>query len=313
MEIAALRTFVEVMRRGSFASVARDHGVDPSSISRAIATLEDELGLRLFQRTTRRLSATEAGLVYFDRVEPIIAELERARLRAVDVSEAPRGTLRIAAPVSFAQLNIVPLLPELAARYPDLSFDLRLTDAALDLVEEHIDVAIRMGPLRESGLVATRLSPMVSKICASPLYIETHGRPQTPQDLEKHKCLLLAMPGFSARWRLRDREGNVTEVPIQGPLRTSNAIALKQCALAGMGIILQARWIIGREIGDGSLVDLFPAHEVTAADFEAPAVWLLYPSRAYLPLKVRVFVDFLKEKFQSAPPWDGPWDGPIRR
>lgn len=306
MNVAILRTFVEVMRRGSFAAVARDRDVDPSSISRSIAALEDELGLRLFQRTTRRLSPTEAGLVYFDRVEPIIAELERARLRAVDVSEGPRGTLRIGAPVSFAQLNIVPLLPELAIHYPDLSFDLRLTDATQDLVEEHIDVAIRMGPLRDSGLIASKLSPMIFKICASPSYIETHGRPQTPQDLEQHKCLLLAMPGFDARWRLRDRGSDVTEVPVQGPLRTSNAIALKQCALAGMGIILQARWIVGRELRDGSLVDLFPNHEVTAANFEAPAVWLLYPSRAYLPLKVRVFADFLKEKFKSNPPWDAP-------
>jgi len=306
MDVANLRAFVEVMRRGSFASVARDRDVDPSSISRSIAALENELGLRLFQRTTRRLSATEAGLVYFDRVEPIIAELERARLRAVDVNEGPRGTLRVTAPVSFAQLNIVPLLPELAVRYPDLSIDLRLTDAALDLVEEHIDLAIRMGPLRESGLIAAKLSPMISKICASPSYIEAHGQPRAPQDLEGHKCLQLAMPGFGARWRLRDRKGTVTDVPVQGPLRTSNAIALKQCALAGMGIVLQARWIVGRELREGSLVDLFPDHDVTAANFEAPAVWLLYPSRAYLPLKVRVFADFLKEKFKNAPPWDTP-------
>jgi DNA-binding transcriptional LysR family regulator len=304
MDVTTLRTFVDVMRRGSFAAVARDRDVDPSSISRAIARLEDELGLRLFHRTTRRLSPTEAAVVYFDRVESLVEELERARLKAVDSGDRPTGTLRIAAPVSFAQLNLVPLLPELAERYPGLSFDLVLTDAALDLVEERIDVALRLGPLPESGLVAHRLSPLVARVCASPAYLARHGRPETPPDLERHDCLLLNMPEFTDRWRFRDRAGQQTDVRVRGRLRTSNAVALKQCALGGMGVILQARWIVGRELHRGSLIDLFPDHEVTAAAFASPAIWLLYPSRTYLPRKVRVFVDFVRRKFEAAPPWD---------
>ena len=214
--------------------------------------------------------------------------------------------LRIAAPVSFAELNLVPLLPALARRYPDLSFDLVLTDAALDLVEERIDVALRLGPVAPTGLVALRLAPLVSRVCASPAYLERHGRPAAPGELERHSCLLLHMPGFDDRWRFRDREGQVTSVRVRGRLRTSNAIALKQCALAGMGIILQGRWIVGRELRDGTLVDLFPDHEATAASFESPAMWLLYPSRAYLPLKVRVFVRALRAAFAGTPPWDTP-------
>ncbi len=306
MDSTTLSTFVEVMRRGSFAAVARDRNVDPSSISRAIAGLEDELGVRLFHRTTRRLSPTGAGVAYFERVEPLVEELERARLTAADNDQRPTGTLRIAAPVSFAQLNLVPLLPELAELYPDLSFDLVLTDAALDLVDERIDVAVRLGPLPDSRLVARRLAPLVARVCASPAYLDRHGRPDAPSALERHNCLLLNMPGFADQWQFRDRDGHITDVRVRGRLCTSNAIALKQCALAGMGVILQARWIVGRELHDGTLVDLFPDHEATAATFASPAIWLLYPTRAYLPLKVQVFVNYLNQKFKGTPPWDTP-------
>ncbi len=309
MEVTTLRIFVEVMQRGSFAAVARDRNVDPSSVSRAIAGLENELGLRLFHRTTRRLSPTEAGLVYFDRVEPLVDELERARLQAVDMSQRPTGTLRLAAPVSFAQLNLVPLLPEFARLYPELSLDLALTDAVLDLLEERIDVALRLGPLADSRLISRKLASMEPKICASPDYLERNGRPRKPSDLANHDCLLLDMPGFSDRWRFRDHRGETAEVRVPSRLRTSNAVALKQCALGGMGIILQGRWIVGQELNDGRLVDLFPDHQVTAASFEAPAIWLLYPSGSYLPLKVRVFIEFLQRKFEDGSPWDigGNW------
>jgi len=303
MDTEVLEIFIETVRRGSFAAVARDRGVDPSSISRAIATLEGDLGIRLLQRSTRRLAPTEAGQIYFERVEPIVEELGRARALAADTGERPTGTLRIAAPVSFAQLNIVDLLPEFSAAYPDLSLDLMLTDVALDLVTERIDVALRMGPLADSSLVAHRLAPMVARACASPAYLARHGRPARPRDLAGHNCLLLALPGFGPRWRFRDVDGGTEEVLVSGRVTTSNGIALKSFALAGMGITLQSRWTAGRELRSGSLVDLFPEYEVTASSFDN-AVWVLYPSRAYLPLKVRVFVDFLKEKFRNGPPWD---------
>ncbi|MEM7586810.1 MAG: LysR family transcriptional regulator [Acidobacteriota bacterium] len=304
MELEDLRAFVGVVRRGSFAAVAREQQVDPSSISRAIARLESELDLRLFHRTTRRLTPTEAGALYFDRVEPLIGELEAARSQASDAGHRPAGTLRIAAPVSFSQLNLVPLLPELSRRYPDLAFDLVLTDAELDLVAERIDVALRLGPLRDSGLIATRLAVMEPRICASPEYLARRGTPQAPHELVEHDCLVLDMPGFSETWRFRPAEAPESTVEVRVPvkLRTSNAVALKQCALGGMGIILQGRWIVGRELEEGRLVELFPGLEATAASFAAPAIWVLYPSRSYLPLKVRVFVDFMKRRFAAGTP-----------
>lgn len=295
MQTDDIRVFVEVVKRGSFAAVARDREVDPSAISRSVAALEGELGVRLLQRTTRRMSPTEAGMQYFDRVEPLLDELERAHVQAAESNRKPKGVVRLAAPVSFALLNIVPLLPEWAARYPEVSLDLKLTDAALDLVTERIDVAIRLGPIEPSGLVATRLAAMRSRVCASPAYVERAGRPRRPADLASHECLLLDMPGFGSRWRFRNARGGC-EVEVSGRVRSSNAMALKECALAGMGVILQAEWIVGRELREGSLIDLFPRHEVTAAEFADPAMWILFPSREYLPLKVRMAVDFLKEK-----------------
>ena len=300
----ALEVLREVMRRGSYAKAALARGVDPSSISRTILGLEDQLGIRLFQRTTRRLSPTEAGAVYFQRMEPLLEEFESARLEALDIDRHPRGTLRIAAPASFAQLNLVEPLAELAKLYPELSFDLILTDAALDLVAERIDVAVRLGPLAPSQLVAVRLASMRGSVCASPAYLAEHARPRRPKDLAFHKCMLLDMPGFDSIWRFESSKGKREEIAVSGRLRSSNAIALKQFALAGLGVALLARWISGRELEEGQLIDLFPRYEVTSANFDHPAVWILYPSRAYLPLKVRVLIDYLKARFARRSPWE---------
>lgn len=304
MDTNALAIFVDVARKRSFAAVARDRDVDPATISRAVGSLEQELGLRLFHRTTRTLALTEAGVVYFERVEPLVSELTKAQLAAVDVHEQPRGVLRIACPVSFAELNVTPLLPEFAQRYPELTFELVLTDAIVDLISEHLDVAIRIGPLHDSTLIAHKLSPMIARVCATPDYIRRHGKPQTPRDLATHRCLVLAMPGFTRNsWKFTDSEGRTSDIIVNEALRTSNAVALKQCALAGMGITLQARWMVGKELREGTLIDLFPEYAVTAA-FDDAAAWLLYPSRRYVPHKVQVFVEFIRGKFKHGPPWD---------
>lgn len=302
MDVLALRIFVEVMRRGSFAAVARDRDLAPSSISRAIATLEDDLGIRLFQRTTRRLAPTEAGRIYFERVEPLIDELERARLMATDVSERPRGTLRVTTPVSFGQVVMIPFLPELMATHPELSVELLMTDAMVDLLAERVDVALRLGRLPDSGLTAHRLCDMAFAVCASPAYLERHGRPEAPHDLAQHDCLVFLMGSHRSRWRFQRARGKITEVAVHGRCVISNALALRECAVAGMGPVLLPRWAVARELERGALVDLFPGHQVTATDFDS-AAWLLYPSRAYLPLKVRVFVDFLAARFRNGAPW----------
>ena len=304
MDLNALTIFVEVVRKRSFTAVARDRAVDATTISRAIATLERELDLRLFQRTTRSVQPTEAGMIYFERVEPLIDELQKARLAAADVHAQPHGVLRVACPVSFAQLNLVPLLPAFARQYPQIRFELVLTDSMVDVITEQLDVAIRVGPLQDSTLIAHKLCPMVARVCATPAYLRAYGHPQTPAELAQHRCLTLALPAFSRRnWTFTDQAGKTSEVVIDALVRSSNAMALKQCALADMGLTLQARWMVGRELREGTLVDVFSDYQVTAALDEADA-WLLYPSRKYVPQKVERFVAYLREQFRHGPPWD---------
>lgn len=311
MEIATLRTFVEVMRRRSFTSVAQGLNVAPSSISRTIASLESELGVRLFHRTTRNLSPTEAALAYFDRVEPMLTELEKAALEAADSGETPRGLLRITAAVAFAQVNLIPLLPEFSRRYPELRFDLILVDKLLDLVEERIDLAIRLGRLAESSLIAHRLCDMTYVACASPEYLRRRGRPKTPHDLERHDCLRYPVPGYGAQWRFRKGD-DTFEVPILGRVVANNGVALVQSAAAGMGVVMLPRWLMADEIRRGTLVELFPEYRATASEFDV-AAWMLYPSRSYLPRKVRVFADFLKEKFREGAPTEAGLAPPAQR
>jgi DNA-binding transcriptional LysR family regulator len=192
-----LTIFVEIMRKRNFAAVARDRNINPAGVSRSIAALEKELNARLFQRTTRRVEPTEAALVYFQRVEPLVCELNNARLLVAEQNERVQGVLRFSCPVSFAQLNITPLMPEFSERFPELNFDLVLSDSILDLINERLDAAIRIGSLTDSNLIAQKLSPMVARVCAAPDYLEKHGRPNKPEDLINHKCLLLELATFA--------------------------------------------------------------------------------------------------------------------
>lgn len=302
MDLSVVQTFVEVVRQGSFAAVARDRNLDPSSVSRAIASLEKELGIRLFQRTTRQLSLTEAGTVYFERMEPLVSEMKEAIAAAKEVSNHPRGTLRITASVSFGLACIVPHLAQFESRYPDLSIDLVLTDSVLDLVNERLDIAIRLGKMTDSTLIAHRLMPTQYFVCASPSYLKQKGHPRQPQQLSQHECLRFPLDGFRTKWWFEDRRGQKQgreAIAIQGKIVISNAIALRECTLAGMGLSLLPNWLIQSHLEAGSLINVFPHHAVTATDFET-AAWFVYPSKSYLPLKVKVFTDFLKAAVQQS-------------
>ena len=293
-----LQLFVEVMRQGSFAAVARDRNLDPSSVSRAISGLEAELGIRLFQRTTRKLSPTEAGSTYFERIEPLMEEMQQAIDITADVSGQPRGILRVTTSVSFGHKCIVPLLPEFAALYPDLTVDLLLTDAVVDLLTDRIDVAVRLGRLADSTLMAQQLMPTYYAVCASPSYLKKASPLKQPMDLAHHDCLLFPLAGFRSRWLFKDMKDQVCEVAVSGRTLISSAMALQQCAVSGMGLALLPHWLIAEDLLTGDLVNVFPDYDVTATDF-GTAVWMVYPSRAYVPLKVRVFMDFLKTSISS--------------
>lgn len=300
MDIETLRTFVQVARRGSFAVVARDRGTDPSSVSRTIASLEDELKVRLLQRSTRRMTLTEAGAKYLARIEPLLEELDQARDEALAVSARPIGTIRLTASVAFGQKCIAPLLPKLRNAFPDLGVDLILTDANVDLVSDGIDLAIRLGPSQDSALIGVKLVDTRYRVCVSPAYLENCRRRKsslkTPADLAAHSCLLLNLPDYRSRWLFRDTDGMITPVAVHGDILISSPLVLLTCALEGMGPALLANWLADEALAHGALVDPFPDYAVSATNFET-AAWLLYPSRTYLPTKVRIVIDFLRKEF----------------
>jgi DNA-binding transcriptional LysR family regulator len=295
MNLDSLALFAAIARRGSFASVAKERNVDPSSVSRAIADLEAKLGLRLFQRTTRSMTLTEAGDIYLSRVEPLIEELTRAREAASRTTGAPRGLLRLTASVTFGQMRIVPLLVEFRRRYPELKVEGVFTDANVDLVAERIDLAIRLAPVIEGDLIAAKLIDTRYRVVASSDYLATSPPLAKPSDLTAHRVLLFNIKAFRTRWLFLDSEGRQEAVPISGDVTLAPAGSLLTAALSGLGPALLPNWLVDDAIGSGALVNVFPDHAVTATTFDT-AAWLVYPSRAYLPNKVRVMADFLREK-----------------
>jgi len=296
MNTQDLEALMHVVRSGSFAAAARELGVDPSSVSRSVAALETELGARLFQRSTRRIALTEAGAAFAQRLEPLLQELAHARQAATDSAGEPRGMLRVSVSNSFGLRRIVPLLPAFRRAYPALELDLMLTDALADLVADRVDVAVRSGALRDSSLVATPLLNTSYRVVASPGWVRSCGRRlHSPQDLVDGDCLSFPLPGFRERWSFTRSEGGPkTIVTVKPRVLITSALALHECALAGMGATPLPDWLIDEDVASGRLVDLFPRHQVTFVD--APtAIWFVYPSRSYVPAKVRAFINFVRE------------------
>ncbi len=298
MDTKSLEIVLDVAREGSFAAAARRHAIDPSAVSRTVAAVEAALGARLFQRTTRRLSLTEAGARYIQRIGPLMEELDRAGEEARSFGATPTGSLRLTTSVAFGLECVVPLLGAFRDAYPALSLDLLLTDANVDLVAERVDLAIRLAPALTADLIGARLMTTRYRVCASPDYLAGQQPIRDPADLADHPCLVFTLPGFRSRWLFRDRSGAVAENPVRGDIAISNATALKAACLAGLGPALLANWLVDRQIAAGRLVDLFPDHDVTATTFDT-AAWLLYPSRAFLPNKVRVAIDFLRVRLAN--------------
>ncbi len=297
-----LMIFVDVVRQGSFSQVARHRQVTPSSISRSIQALENELGVRLFQRNTRHLSLTEAGSVYFERIETIVEDLNNAQQAIIDTSEQIQGNVRITAPPSFGTNFIAPRLSQLRIKYPELNIELLLSDQKLDLLAQHIDLAIRQGHLNDSNLIAERFITSQYRVCASPEYIKENGCPKTPEQLKLHQCLLFPFSGFECSWHFRRQKNDVaiqekesiTSIEINSPLIINNGLALRQCAIDGTGIVLLSNWLVDDEIANGRLLNIFPNFQVSATNFTSK-ISFVYPSRSYVPEKVRAVINFLRE------------------
>lgn len=298
-QLDAMAVFARVVEAESFSGAARRLGLSKSAVSKRVSGLERRLGLRLLNRTTRRLSLTEAGVAFYQGCRRMVAEAEAAEQAVSHLASAPRGRLKINAPMSFGMRHIGPALPEFLARYPEIAVDLTLNDRVVDLVEEGFDVAIRIAPLAETSLVARRLAPNRSLLCAAPAYLKARGRPGTVAQLSDRACLLYSYQTAGDLWSLSG-PGGEHRVRVSGPLRVNNGDAILAAALGGLGIALLPCFICGDDLRAGRLVRVLPGWSLTPRrDISA-----VYPTARHLSPKVRVFIDFLAERFGGTPYWD---------
>lgn len=294
--IADLEIFARVVSAGSLSGAGRELGLSPAVVSKRLRKLEDRLGTRLLQRTTRQVALTEAGQGFYERVVAIIAGIEEAESYVTRRSTQPRGTLKISAPTSFARMHIAPHLGAFMRENADLSINLVLTDEFVDIVGEGFDLAIRIAELSDSSLVARRLAPVERVLVAAPTYLAANGTPQSIEDLDRHVCL--AQHNNEA-WRLEGPQGPFV-YRAEGPLQTNSSEVLREAAIAGIGIALRSTWDIGEEIATGRLQRVLP-------DFSASrnvAIHAVYPSRRFLPAKVRLFIDYLAALYGPVPYWE---------
>lgn len=288
--------FARVVAAGSMSAAARALGLGPAVVSKAIKRLEDRLGTRLFQRTTRQISLTEAGQGFHARVVSILSSVEEAEAFVMGRAAKMQGLLKVSAPASFGRMHIAPHLKHFMETYPELGINLVLTDAFSDIIADGFDLAIRIGEPHDSSLVARRLAPIRRILCATPDYLKTHGRPETLSDLKHHVCL---RPHNNDVWRLVGPEGAITLRP-EGRLMTNSSEVIREAVLSGMGIALRSTWDVGPELKTGELVQVLPGIEGS----RHVTLSAVYPSRQFLPAKVRAFIDFLSELYGQVPYWD---------
>ncbi len=297
MDIDDLRLFVRIARLGSISAAARDMSVTPAGASARLAAFEKGLGARLLHRTTRQATLTEDGLAFLPHAEHVLDAAEAARAALGREQATPRGTLRVAAPGSFARMHIVPGLPDFCGRYPDLVLDLRISDSVVDLVEGAFDVAVRYAELGDSSFVARRLAPDRRVLVASPEYLRRRGRPKTPDDLAEHTCLVV---GTLDLWTFQGVGGKPIVRRVSPALRINDGEAVRDAACAGLGIALMATWCAAEELRSGALVPALPEYPLVSTQ----TLWALYPSSRELAPKVRAFIDWLVARFGPEPYWD---------
>lgn len=293
--------FVRVVERGGFAAAAEETGLTPSGVSKAVTRLEDRLGVKLLQRTTRRLMMTAEGELLLARGRDILAAIESTEAEVMAARGKPRGTIRVNVGTAYAKHRLAPALPAFRERYPEIDLIFSVADRRVDVIGEQLDVAIRTGPLTDSSLVARRLGEATRVIAASPTYLAKFGEPEHPSDLKHHTCLTVT--GFSrlSEWPLKI-DGRVTPVAIKPAVTCDNADILAEMALAGMGIVRLGSFVIDDALSDGRLKPLLLDCHVSET---VPITALMPPGRQHLP-RVRAFVDFLVEQTRASRPAERP-------
>lgn len=296
-KLASLKAFTQVVEANGFAAAAREMGLSRSVVNKLVIALEDELGVQLLSRSTRRVSPTPSGLAFYDRCKAILADLEEAERSIMQLQAEPQGQLRINAPMSFGTMHLGGAIADFTTQYPDLQIQLTLEDRRVDPLAEGFDLMIRIAPPEESAsLITHRIAAMPMVLCASPGYLKRRGIPQTLEDLRSHSCLHYGHLSTRSEWQLREGDGEVS-VRIQGAICSNNGEVLREAALRGAGIVLLPLFIVEEALRSHQLQTVLPEHQP-----EPLSLWVLYPVNRHLSAKTRLLVDFLRARFGPLSP-----------
>ena len=292
-----ISTFVEVAAKGSLTAAARAEGIAPAMIGRRLDALEERLGVKLLQRTTRKIALTNEGVAFLEDCQRILVELEEAESAVSERSARASGHLLISAPAGFGRQHVAPLIPSFLAHHSDVSVTLNLNDRVVDLIGEGIDVAIRIAALSDSSLIGVKLADNKRVVVASPGYIKKHGAPASLDELAKHNCLAMSSEGSQRGWTFRQNGKNVT-LKVTGSMVCNDGAVLHDWALAGKGLAWRSMWEVGNAIESGQLVTVLD-------EFAAPGndIYAVFAQRRHLPLRIRAFVDFLRHAYAQPGYW----------
>ena len=294
-----LQAFVTVVEAGSFTAAAERLDIAKSAISRRVSALEERLGVQLLRRTTRSLNLTDTGQSFYEHSARILADLEEAESAVAQEHGELRGNLRVALPLSFGIRHMCEPIAEFSRRHPRVTFDLDLNDRRIDLITEGVDLAVRIGRLADSTLIARKLFEARTVVCASPAYLDRRGTPSTPEELADHDCLVYSNLADPGRWVCMDREGRKRSVDVHVAMTVSSGDFISAASAGGLGIAVQPTFIAGDAISRGELVPL-----LTDFDWPTTPAWAIYPPTRHLSYRVREFIDFLIEHFAGVPYWD---------
>ncbi len=296
MNISHLRLFVRIAALRNISLAGREQGLSAAVSSAHINKLEEDLGVRLLHRSTRKVSLTEEGDAFLPHASDLLERVETALASVGSGTINPKGKLRVAAPASFGRLHLIPALNAFLTRYPKLSVDLHLSDKVSDMVEGGFDLAIRDAELKDSTLIARKIAPVTRILCASPNYLQQHPAPQTPEDLENHNCVSL----IGLDTLMFNTRSGTTSIKTHNRLRTDSGESARDASVHGMGITLSSTWCCYEQIKSGELVQVLEDYPLISNT----AIWAVYPSSRLLAPKVRVFIDFIVERFGNTPYWD---------
>jgi DNA-binding transcriptional LysR family regulator len=292
-----INTFVEVVARGSLSAAARAEGIAPAMIGRRLDALESRLGVKLLQRTTRKLALTDEGAAFLEDCQRILAELEEAEAAVSERSARATGHLLVSAPAGFGRQHVAPLLPSFLAEHREVRVNLNLNDRVVDVIGEGVDVAIRIASLSDSNLVGVKLADNHRVVVAAPGYLKRHGTPQTLDELGRHNCLAISSEGSQRGWTFREN-GKIVTLKTGGNMVCNDGAVLHQWALAGRGLAWRSMWEVGADIEAGRLVAVLEQYAAPGND-----IYAVFAQRRHLPLRIRAFVDFLRLAYSQPEYW----------